>query len=74
VVPGTFGSGQDMNLLKGLRGQVFAPNITPDPETGAGSWSDDQLARAIREGVSHEGRALVPMATCSSHKRAGAVI
>jgi mono/diheme cytochrome c family protein len=60
VVPGTLGSGQDMTLLKGLPGQVFAPNITPDPETGAGSWSDDQLARAIREGVSHDGRALFP--------------
>ncbi len=29
-------------------------------ETGAGSWSDDQLARAIREGVGHDGRALFP--------------
>jgi len=60
VVSGTLGSGQDMTPLKGLPGQVFAPNITPDPETGAGSWSDDQLARAIREGVSHDGRALFP--------------
>lgn len=60
VLPGTLGSGQDMNILKGFPGQVFAPNITPDPETGAGAWSDDQLARAIREGVSHDGRALFP--------------
>jgi hypothetical protein len=60
LVSGTLGSGQDMNLLKGLPGQVFAPNITPDAETGVGSWSDDQLARAIREGVGHDGRALFP--------------
>jgi hypothetical protein len=61
VVPGTLGSGQDMTLLKGLfPGRVYAPNITPDPETGAGNWSDDQLARAIREGVGHDGRALFP--------------
>jgi mono/diheme cytochrome c family protein len=60
LVPGTLGSGQDMSPLKGLPGQVFAPNITPDAETGAGSWSDDQLARAIREGVGHDGRALFP--------------
>lgn len=60
VVPGTLGSGQDMNLLKGFPGQVYAPNITPDAETGAGTWSDDQLARAIREGVGHDGRALFP--------------
>jgi mono/diheme cytochrome c family protein len=38
-----------------------APNITPDKETGAGNWSDDTLARAIREGIGHDGRALFPV-------------
>ncbi|MFL6231169.1 MAG: c-type cytochrome [Pyrinomonadaceae bacterium] len=42
-------------------GQVVAPNLTPDVETGAGAWSDDALARAIREGVGHDGRALFPL-------------
>jgi mono/diheme cytochrome c family protein len=60
ILPGTLGSGQDMNMLKGLPGQVFAPNITPEPDTGSGTWSDDQLARALREGVGHDGRALFP--------------
>ena len=40
---------------------LVAPNITPDVETGVGGWTDDQLARAIREGVSRDGRALFPM-------------
>ena len=40
---------------------LVAPNITPDPETGAGTWSDEQLARAIREGVGHYGRRLFPI-------------
>ena len=39
-------------------GQIVAPNITPDRETGVGSWTDDQLARAIREGIGHNGQAL----------------
>lgn len=39
---------------------LVAPNITPDKETGAGNWSDDTLARAIREGIGHDGRALFP--------------
>lgn len=60
ILPGTMGAGQDMNIMKGFPGQVYAPNITPDAETGAGNWSDDQLARAIREGVGHDGRALFP--------------
>jgi cytochrome c553 len=44
-----------------LPGRIVAPNLTPDPETGAGRWTDDQLARAIREGVGHDGRALFPI-------------
>ena len=40
---------------------LVAPNITPDKETGAGNWSDDVLARAIREGIGHDGRALFPV-------------
>jgi mono/diheme cytochrome c family protein len=39
---------------------IVAPNITPDRKTGAGTWTDDMLARAIREGVGHDGRALHP--------------
>ncbi len=60
VVAGTEGGGEVMPF-DGLPGRVVAPNITPDPETGAGNWSDDQLACAIREGVGHDGRALFPM-------------
>jgi mono/diheme cytochrome c family protein len=56
----SLGAGQEISV-KGLPGQVVAPNITPDPETGAGAWTDDQLARAIREGVGHDGRALFPL-------------
>jgi mono/diheme cytochrome c family protein len=40
---------------------VTAPNLTPDPETGIGNRTDDELARAIREGISHDGRALFPI-------------
>jgi cytochrome c553 len=40
---------------------LVAPNITPDKETGAGNWSDDALARAIREGIGHDGRTLFPV-------------
>src|SRR5215472_17765906 len=37
---------------------LVCPNITPDRETGAGSWSDLQLARAVREGIGYDGRIL----------------
>ena len=40
---------------------LVAPNISPDPETGAGNWTDEHFARAIREGIGHDGRRLFPM-------------
>lgn len=58
LVPGTKGAGYAKFPDEGLPGNVVPPNITPDPETGAGTWTDDMLARAIREGIGHDGRAL----------------
>jgi mono/diheme cytochrome c family protein len=48
---------------------LTAPNITPDAETGVGSWSDDALARAIREGISLDGRALFPLMPYQAYSR-----
>jgi mono/diheme cytochrome c family protein len=42
-------------------GTIASRNITPDPETGIGKWTDDEIARAIQEGVSRDGSALFPM-------------
>jgi len=44
-----------------LPGNVVTPNLTPDKDTGAGNWTDDMLARAIREGIGHDGRTLFPL-------------
>lgn len=57
ILPGMIGAGQQLPYAD-LPGKVFAPNLTPDKETGAGNWTDDMLARAIREGIGHDGRAL----------------
>ena len=40
---------------------LTVPNITPDEETGAGRWTDDMLARAIREGIGNDGHTLFPL-------------
>jgi mono/diheme cytochrome c family protein len=60
IVKGMHGAGAPVFPLKDLPGDVHPPNITPDKETGAGNWTDDQLARAIREGIGNDGRALFP--------------
>jgi mono/diheme cytochrome c family protein len=41
--------------------RIVGPNITSDPETGLGKWSDDAIARAIREGIADDGHALFPL-------------
>jgi mono/diheme cytochrome c family protein len=62
VVESGRGRGNVMSgLLNGLPGTVVAPNITPDPETGIGNWTDGEKIRAIREGVDRDGRALFPL-------------
>jgi len=52
-----------------LPGSMTAPNLTPDNDTGGGSWTDDQYARAIREGIGHDGRTIFPMMPYSEYKR-----
>jgi mono/diheme cytochrome c family protein len=42
-------------------GTIYGTNITPDPETGVGRWSEDAFRRAMREGVDREGRHLYPV-------------
>jgi mono/diheme cytochrome c family protein len=41
-------------------GTIFASNITPDADTGIGSWSEAAFSRAMRTGVDREGRQLYP--------------
>ena len=36
-------------------GTFYSPNITPDPETGIGAWSDDDFLAAFWEGVNPDG-------------------
>lgn len=42
-------------------GVLAAANITPDPETGLGAWTDGEIVRAMREGVDRNGEALFPI-------------
>ena len=41
-------------------GTLYGTNITPDPETGIGRWSEAAFRRAMREGLDREGRHLYP--------------
>jgi len=44
-------------------GVLYSTNITPDPETGIGTWSEAAFRRAMHEGVSRDGSHLFPVFT-----------
>lgn len=67
VVPGRKGSGTifpDENLPF----KVVAPNLTPDAEAGLAKWTDDEIGRAIRNGIGRDGRVLFPVMPYMSYR------
>src|SRR5262249_31205054 len=49
-------------------GALYPPNITPDPETGIGAWSDVDFVDALKAGVSPHGENYVPAFPYSSYR------
>ena len=41
-------------------GTIVAPNITPDPDTGIGNWTDEEFVAALHEGRGRNGTRLYP--------------
>jgi mono/diheme cytochrome c family protein len=52
-----FGGGLALNTPFGV---IHTSNITPDPETGIGSWSAAAFRRALHQGVNRRGGYLYP--------------
>lgn len=42
-------------------GVFHGPNLTPDPDTGLGNWSADEIVAAITKGRRPDGRILAPI-------------
>lgn len=51
-------------------GRFYTPNITADPDTGIGRWSDADFLRALREGVAPDGSYLYPAFPYTSYAKA----
>jgi len=47
--------------FEGAFGTVYAPNITPDRQTGIGGWTDEQIITAIRLGRRPNGERILPV-------------
>ena len=50
-------------------GTFYAPNISPHPQDGIGGWTPEQFLRAMRGGVSPEGRHYYPSFPYTSYQR-----
>lgn len=46
--------------LKTPIGILYPPNLTPDPETGIGTWTDAEFASAMMRGIGKDGEHLIP--------------
>lgn len=53
-------TGNDHGIDGGVNGYSFPPNLTSDPTTGLGCWTDTQVVNAILTGVDNEGKMLCP--------------
>ena len=40
---------------------VYSRNITPDPDTGIGRWTDEQIVNAVRRGERPDGSRVFPI-------------
>lgn len=58
-VAGKLGAGRIFNEPN-FPGKLRSPNISSDKEDGIGAWTDGEVLRAMREGVSRNGRPLFP--------------
>lgn len=50
-------------------GTFYTFNITPDPDTGIGRWSEADFMRALREGISPQGEHYYPAFPYTSYTR-----
>lgn len=53
--------------LKTPFGTFYSPNITPDPETGIGNWSDAEFVAAFKHGRRPDGSNLFPVFPYTSY-------
>jgi mono/diheme cytochrome c family protein len=50
-------------------GIFYPPNLTPDPETGLGAWSEGDIVTAVRTGARPDGRILAPVMPYHNYAR-----
>lgn len=68
LIPGSEAGGEVFPMAD-MPGRVVASNISPDKETGAGDWSDEDFYKALTQGVGHDGRTLFPLMPYANYRK-----
>ena len=53
-------AGRGGTVFKGPFGESISANLTSHPTKGLGGWSDEEIKRAVTQGISRDGRRLKP--------------
>ena len=64
IVEGSEGMGGavlDHKLTAAIPGTLYGKNITPDSATGIGTWTDEEIMRALTQGINKNGDTLFPL-------------
>ena len=72
TIPGTEGGGGekfDQSIFSAIPGTIYSRNITPDSSTGIGTWTDQEILRAITQGISKNGDTLFPLMPYANFNR-----
>jgi mono/diheme cytochrome c family protein len=61
--------GSDVGFQIPGMGIFYPPNLTSDPETGLGGWSEADIIKAVRTGARPDGRMLAPVMPYHNYAR-----
>lgn len=71
-VVGLLGGGAELVEYKEgtdkVAARLYMPNISMHTATGVGGWTDDELRRAIRDGIDKDGEVIFPMMPYGSYQ------
>jgi mono/diheme cytochrome c family protein len=60
TLPGSVHAFAGGRIIETPFGNLLAPNITPDPLTGIGAWTDGEFVDALTKGTGRDGQYLFP--------------
>ena len=68
--PAKYLGGAEVGWLVPNLGVFYPANLTPDPATGIGNWTKQDIVKLLKTGVTPEGRRVAPMMPWRAYSQA----